>query len=102
MVVRIISKQKIIEFKKSHSNDLSSLESWYKIVRFSSFKSFQELRQTFPSVDKVNLGKGKVLTIFNINGNNIRLIAAIHYNSQMVFIRYILTHAEYDKGKWKN
>jgi mRNA-degrading endonuclease HigB of HigAB toxin-antitoxin module len=50
----------------------------------------------FPSADQV----GK-LTVFNIGGNTARLIAAIHYNRQKVYIRAVLTHDEYDEGKWK-
>ena len=58
------------------------------------FKSFTELRQKFKGVDQV----GK-LTVFNIGGNKVRLIAAIHYNRQKVYIRAVLTHEEYDQGK---
>ncbi|MEH2048916.1 type II toxin-antitoxin system HigB family toxin [Nostoc sp.] len=65
--------------------------------------SFVELREMFPSADQV----GK-LTVFNIGGNKVRLIAAIHYNRQKVYIRAVLTHSEYDvriasrrEGKWK-
>jgi len=50
----------------------------------------------FPAADQV----GK-LTVFNIGGNKVRLIAAIHYNRKKIYIRAILSHAEYDKSKWK-
>jgi mRNA interferase HigB len=55
-----------------------------------------EIRQIYPSADIV----GKY-TVFNIKGNNYRLIAEINYRSQTIFVRYILTHSEYDKNKWK-
>jgi len=61
-----------------------------------SFQSFAELRATFPSADQV----GK-LTVFNIGGNTARLIAAIHSNRQRIYIRAVLTHAEYVRGDWK-
>jgi mRNA interferase HigB len=51
-------------------------------------------------VDYVSTGKGDFY-VFNIAGNKYRLIAAIHFNRQMLFIRFILTHAEYDRGGWK-
>ncbi|MGI2902303.1 type II toxin-antitoxin system HigB family toxin [Tolypothrix sp. VBCCA 56010] len=51
----------------------------------------------FPSADQVSN-----LTIFNIGGNNYRLITLVDYNYQKVFIRHVLTHAEYDKEDWKN
>jgi mRNA interferase HigB len=41
------------------------------------------------------------LTVFNIGGNKVRLIAAIHYNRKKVYIRAVLTHAEYDEGRWR-
>ncbi len=65
-------------------------------MKTGEFKSIAELRTIFPSADKA----GK-LTVFNIGGNKIRLIAAIHYNRQKIYIREVLTHAEYDKNKWK-
>ncbi|WP_199303867.1 type II toxin-antitoxin system HigB family toxin [Nodosilinea sp. FACHB-131] len=61
-----------------------------------TFANFAELRRLIPSADQV----GK-LTVFNIGGNKARLVAAIHYNRSKVYIRAILTHAEYDEGRWK-
>ena len=60
------------------------------------FQNFARLRETFPSADLV----GK-LTVFNIGGNKVRLIAALHYNRGKVYIRAVLTHSEYDTGAWK-
>jgi len=94
--VHVISKKKIHDFVKIHPNSRSSLFSWYKIVENTNFGSFNELRTVFPSADQV----GK-FTVFNISGNNFRLIAAVHYNRTKIYIRHILTHAEYDRGKWK-
>ena len=60
------------------------------------FSNFAELHAVFPTADRV----GK-LTVFNIAGNKVRLIAAIHYNPKKVYIGAVLTHVEYDKGRWK-
>jgi len=65
-------------------------------MRANDYASFAELRAAFPGADQV----GK-LTVFNIGGNKARLIAAIHYNRRRIYIRAVLTHNEYDKGKWK-
>jgi mRNA interferase HigB len=54
------------------------------------------MREAFPSADQVG-----GLTVFNISGNKVRLIAAIHYNRKIIYIRAVLTHREYDEGKWK-
>ena len=69
---------------------------WFKIVQKTEFGSFAELREVFPSADKVG-----DLIVFNIGGNKYRLIASIHFNRNKVYIRHVLTHAEYDKGAWK-
>jgi mRNA interferase HigB len=50
----------------------------------------------FPSADQI----GK-LTVFNIGGNKVRLVAAIHYNTKKIYIRAVLTHAEYDEDRWR-
>jgi mRNA interferase HigB len=65
-------------------------------MRKSRFLNFAELRQTFPHADQV----GK-FTVFNIGGNKVRLIAAMHYNRGKIYIRHVLTHPEYGAGKWK-
>lgn len=62
----------------------------------TAFTSFDEIRLTFPSADKVG-----DLVVFNIGGNKYRLIASIHFNRGKIYVRHILTHREYDKGAWK-
>ncbi|TGK22431.1 type II toxin-antitoxin system HigB family toxin [Leptospira fluminis] len=84
------------DFVIKHPNSGSSFKSWFKIVQNTGFKNFNELRKVFKSADQV----GKFIA-FNISGNHFRLIFAIHYNRKKVFIRHVLTHSEYDKGKWK-
>ncbi len=94
--MHIITRKRLNEFAEKHPNTKVSLEHWYKILKVGNFHSFVELRADFPHADQV----GK-LTVFNIGGNKARLIAAIHYNRQKVYIRQVLTHDEYDEGKWK-
>ena len=65
-------------------------------MKAGNFKYFVELRNQFSSADQVNS-----LTVFNIGGNKVRLIAAIDYNRQKLYIRAVLTHTEYDLGKWR-
>jgi len=72
------------------------LVHWYRILKPATVRSFAELRTRVPSADQV----GK-LTVFNIGGNTARLIAAVHYNRQKLYIRAVLTHTEYDTGAWK-
>jgi mRNA interferase HigB len=94
--VHIITRKRLLEFAKKHPNCQNALDNWYKIVKRSIFNSFDEVRQTFPNADQV----GKQ-TVFNMGGNKVRLITAIHYNRKKIYILYVLSHKEYDQNKWK-
>ncbi|QMS87076.1 type II toxin-antitoxin system HigB family toxin [Nostoc edaphicum CCNP1411] len=95
--MHIISRARLSEFWEKHSNAQTSLRLWYKLTSVAEWQNLVELRQTFPSADQVGN-----FTVFNISGNNYRLITLVDYKFQKVFIRHILTHAEYDKDDWKN
>jgi mRNA interferase HigB len=94
--MHIITRKRLNDFAKQNPDTISALDRWYRQMKKANFNSFTELQTVFPDADKV----GK-LTVFNIGGNKVRLIAAIHYNRQKVYIRAVLTHPEYDKNKWK-
>lgn len=94
--MHVITRKRLNEFAKLHPDTTNALVQWYKLVKQNEFATFVELRELFPSADRV----GK-LTVFNIGGNKVRLIAAIHYNRNKVYIRAVLTHAEYDEERWK-
>ena len=94
--MHIITRKRLNEFAAKYPDTESALARWYQLVKSGTFNSFLELRSEFPSADQVDN-----LTVFNIGGNKVRLIAAIHYNRQKLYIRAVLTHAEYDRGKWR-
>ena len=94
--MHIISYKKIREFCGKHTAAVRPLNHWYRIVKHEEFKMFTDIKQLFPSADKVGN-----FVIFNIGGNKYRLMAFIHYRMNRLFIRHIMTHKEYDKGKWK-
>ncbi|VAW60724.1 hypothetical protein MNBD_GAMMA10-1454 [hydrothermal vent metagenome] len=94
--MHIIARKRLLDFAEKHPDTNTPLDAWYRIVKQSKINSFSQLREIFPDVDKVGN-----LTVFNIGSNKIRLIAAIHYNTQCLYIRYVLTHNEYDEEKWK-
>ena len=94
--MHIITRKRLNEFVDKHPAARPGLIHWYQALNSSAVASFSGLRMLFPSADQV----GK-LTVFNIGGNTARLIAAIHYNRQKVYIRAVLTHEEYDESKWK-
>lgn len=94
--MHIISKKRLKEFWEKHPTSEPSLRHWYKIVNASEFSSFASLREIFGSVDEVN-----GFFVFNIGGNKTRLITAINFKYQTVYVRFVFTHAEYSKGAWK-
>ncbi len=95
-MMHIITRKRLNEFAAKYPETRTALAQWYQLMKQSNFNSLVELRRIFPSADRV----GK-LTVFNIGGNKVRLITAIHYNRQKVYIRAVLTHIDYDLGKWK-
>lgn len=94
--MRVITRKRLVEFGKLHADVRQSLAEWYTAASKGRFANFHALKQVFGAADQV----GK-FTVFDIGGNKCRLIAAIHYNRGIVYIRHVLTHAEYDLGKWK-
>ena len=94
--MRIIKRGALVKFWRAHPDAKASLESWYGVVRNGDWKTPAELKQVYPNADLVGRR-----TVFNIAGNKYRLIARVNYRSQRVFVLYILTHAEYDRGAWK-
>lgn len=94
--MHIITRKRLNEFAEEHPAAQSGLAHWYHALRKNSPANFTELRRVFPHADQVG-----GLTVFNIGGHKARLVAAIHYNRHKVYIRAVLTPAEYDAGKWK-
>jgi mRNA interferase HigB len=94
--MRVISVTRLKEFWVKHPKAEIPLAIWYQVVRHAAWKTTAEMLQTWPSADIVER-----LTVFNIDGNDYRLIARVEYQRQEVYIRTVLTHAEYSKGDWK-
>ena len=94
--MHVITRKRLNEFAAKHPQTRSALAHWYRLVRNARFQSFVELRRAFPGADLVGQ-----FTVFNVGGNKVRLIAAIHYNRGKLYIRHVLTHEEYDRGDWK-
>lgn len=94
--MNVISFKRIREFFLIHRDAEASLTAWYRTAKRSNWQNLAELKEVYPSADAVGR-----YTVFNIRGNKYRLIARIVYRSQTVFIVAVLTHEEYDLGKWK-
>lgn len=85
---------------KKHGGIVPALDGWYRTAKSAKWASLEEIRQTYASADGVPVGE-RVYTVFNIRGNNFRLVTEIYHADQVLLIRHVLTHAEYDKGDWK-
>jgi mRNA interferase HigB len=94
--MHVITHARIVVAQQRIPECSGALDVWYRLMKRGTFRTFSELKSVFSSVDKVGN-----LFVFNIGGNKARLIAAIHFNREKVFVRYVLTHAEYDRGDWK-
>jgi mRNA interferase HigB len=92
--VRVISRRALREFADAHPESETALDAWYRTVRRLRWASIIDVRKTYPSAD------GAELTIFNIAGNRYRLAAYISYRTERVYVRYVMTHAEYSRRKW--
>ena len=88
----IITKGVIHVFAKKHSGAALPLNDWYEKVKESQWSKFSEVKLTFNSVDAI----GSDRYVFNIGGNNFRIVAMIHFDIRTLYIRAILTHREYD------
>lgn len=91
----VVTKTKLSEYAKKHSASAEPLNYWYNIVSIADWSNLADLRKDFNNVDFV----GNDRYVFNIKGNTFRLVTMIHFDIRTLYIRFIGTHAEYDKIK---
>lgn len=94
--MHVISRKKLREAASRHGDVEAPLDVWFRVAKRASWQTLGDVRKTFSSADLVDKW-----TVFNIRGNKYRLITEINYRFQRIYIRHVLTHAEYDKEKWK-
>src|SRR5207245_2764103 len=94
--MRIIAKRRLMALADRHGDCRGQIEEWYATAHRMAWKNLAEVRGTYRDTDVVG-----DRTVFNIKGNDYRLIVVIRYDTQIIYIKDLLTHAEYDKGKWK-
>ncbi|MDB9391104.1 type II toxin-antitoxin system HigB family toxin [Microcystis aeruginosa] len=95
--MHVISYRRLREFTNTHADSRIALENWYKIASQAIWYNLVEVQTVFPKAEAVGN-----FTVFNIKGNSYRLITSIDYQKRLIYIKYVLTHAEYDKEQWKN
>ena len=95
--MHVISRKKLKEATARHSDLEAPLDAWFRIAKRAVWETLTDVRRTFSSADSVER-----FTVFNIKGNKYRLITEINYRRQRIYIRHVLTHAEYEQEKWKS
>lgn len=95
--MHVISYRRLREFGEKHADVREALDNWYKIATNANWSNLVEVQDVFPSSEAVGN-----FTVFNIKGNHYRLIVSLDYQRQLIYVKYIFTHAEYNKERWKN
>lgn len=91
--MRVIAKKTLVTYYTNHPQAKDALEEWYTKTEEAEWHNLADMRQTFNSVDYV----GNQHYVFNIKGNDYRLVVVVRFTPQQVLTRFIGTHAEYDK-----
>ena len=94
--MNVISKGGLFERVAKFADARSAVQIWFDTAVQADWKTLEDIRRTFPATDMVG-----DLAIFNIRGNNYRLIVRMVFRYQRIYIKEFLTHAEYDQGAWK-
>jgi mRNA interferase HigB len=90
--MRVISNKRLVDFGALHPHATVPLKVWRRCIEANAFEYFADLKAVFGSVDRVG-----GLYVFDIGGNKFRLVAAVHFDRQILYIRHVFTHAEYDR-----
>ncbi|MCH9691531.1 MAG: type II toxin-antitoxin system HigB family toxin [Gammaproteobacteria bacterium] len=93
--MHVISKRPFMKAAKGHPNQKQALDELYRVLSRGKFSFPEAMKQLFPTLDNFNY-KDKWWVI-DVGGNNLRLIAFIQFVQNRVYVKHILTHAEYDK-----
>lgn len=94
--MRIVSERRIQEFIEEYANSRAPLLNWRRAVRAANWQNQADVKAQFHDSDLVG-----DKTVFNIMHNRYRLIAFISFRAQLLYVKHILTHKEYDKELWK-
>ena len=93
----IISKTILVEFGVKHSDSIKAINKWYKVSKNANWKNLNEIKKDYPSTDYI----GNDRYVFDLKGNKYRIVAMIFFDIRTIYIRFIGTHAEYDKIEGK-
>ncbi|WP_013321274.1 type II toxin-antitoxin system HigB family toxin [Gloeothece verrucosa] len=95
--MHLISIRKLRNDAAQYPDVNKQIDNWYTTVKKAQWQNLEDLRKIYRDAEAVGN-----FTVFNIKGNDYRLIVGIDYENQVIFYKYFLTHAEYDQENWKN
>jgi mRNA interferase HigB len=91
--MRVISRRTLQDYWQAHPDVEAALRAWLKEAQHAAWQSFQDIKERYNSADILPGNR----VVFNIKGNHYRLVVVIHHSTGIVYIRFIGTHAEYDR-----
>ena len=100
-IMRLIGQDVLSKAVRKHADMKKWIDSWVATVEDAAWHNLADVRDDYPSADGVKLKSTIVVTVFNVKGNEYRLLTRIDYQGHAVFVLELLTHAEYQKDKWK-
>jgi mRNA interferase HigB len=92
--MRVISNSALVAFAARHEAANISLQAWRRAIESRVFAGFADIKRTFNTVDRVGQ-----FYVFDVGGNKYRIVAAIHFDKQRLYVRHVFTHKEYDAWK---
>jgi mRNA interferase HigB len=101
----LVNAVRLDQAARRHPQTKGWLDTWRQVVQAAAWTSLVDVRKTYPAADGVPIRSGRfkiVITVFNVGGNDYRLLCVVNYRAQRVTVLNVLTHAEYSKNQWKN
>ncbi len=94
--MHVISRKRLRDFARIYPDSKAGLDAWYKTASKTNWDTFADLRLTYPHADLV----GRCI-VFNVCGNKYRLVVTTRFDLGRMYVRGVMTHSEYDRGRWK-
>ena len=98
--MRIIKEAFLVAAGREHPPAARHLDVWRTTVKAATWRNLVDVRRSYPDTDTLRAGSGRQVLVFNIRRNDYRLIAAAHFNRQIVYTLRFMTHAESSKDRW--
>ena len=90
--MRVISRRPLLEFGRQHADAIDPLDAWFRIMKRERFQNPNEVKARLGQTDFI----GDTLAVFDIGGNKYRIVADVVFRFQIVYVKHVFTHREYD------